>query len=320
MGLAFKIRFTGNVKRKLKKLFLKRLFCAIYEWVGFAVKLVSESRNLKNHDCPFRFLQSVDGRYTSSSGISCIALASLLSFADLVSFNDTLGACGAPPSGRQSVAGFWHYLSLAQWVYTMQGPGTSYSSRHIPSRLFSIFLLIDWSMIVWTSESLLIDGASLSLTVCFFCFSFGRHCFQSTETFPLLWADLSKVSITIWDCHSLTPLDPSAKICHLGRSTLDLTISLDFSTRIHCSFFKCQYFEFQISFSAFLISHWRTWLPLPVDSIGLVQAKREVVTFRKKTLAKFYVLYVMSIRWIQKIRFSYEMQLPPKHLVILHWG
>ena len=86
MGLAFKIRFTGNVKRKLKKLFLKRLFCAIYEWVGFAVKLVSESRNLKNHDCPFRFLQSVDGRYTSSSGISCIALASLLSFADLVSF------------------------------------------------------------------------------------------------------------------------------------------------------------------------------------------------------------------------------------------
>ena len=66
-------------------------------FVGFAMKLSGLVSD---------FFETVDDKDTSSIGISCIALASLLSFADLVSFYHRSGAGRVPPRCRQLVAGF----------------------------------------------------------------------------------------------------------------------------------------------------------------------------------------------------------------------
>ena len=162
----------------------------------------------------------MDGKDTTSIGISCIAIASLLSFADLVSFYPlTLGSAA---KGRQLVAGSWHYL----WTRYTGGRLFLFKQTHSFEKIRLFSKLFSWSMILQITEN--------HLTVCLFCFSFCRHCFFQSisvvliETFSLLCFE--QVSPSFW-LHSQFQWTPLPIL-----STLSLFL-WTFQLIVHCFFF-----------------------------------------------------------------------------------
>lgn len=199
----------------------------------------------------------MDGKDNTSIGISCIAIASLISFADLVSFYPlTLGSAAKGPSISCRLL----TLSLDS-VYRRQTLLIQADTflRENQAFLKAFFLINDPPDI---RESLDCLFVLLFLLPALF--------FQSIsvvliETFSLLCFE--QVSPSFW-LHSQFQWTPLPIL-----STLSLFL-WTFQLIGHCFFFWCQYFQLHIGFSACLLSHWI----LPLDSLGLVQAKREVVT------------------------------------------
>jgi len=163
----------------------------------------------------------VDGKDTTSIGISCIAIASLLSFADLVSFYPlTLGSAAKGPSISCRLL----TLSLDS-VYRRQALLIQADTflRENQAFLKAFFSINDPPDI---RESLDCLFVLLFLLPALF-FSVNFCCFNRNLFTALLWAGLSKLLVAL-----TVPMDSSANI----GSTLSLFL-WTFQLIVHCFFF-----------------------------------------------------------------------------------